>query len=420
MASDTFLSALRMMKPEHLVGNVIKTSDKSLTINGKGFDWPVDGNMYVLGAGKASAAMAAGLERSLGNRIRDGIVISPAGTSSVLNRIQAFPGSHPLPDEDTLASTLELMAFARSIPKGSLVVFLMSGGASSLMECPEDGIELEDLQSTYNLLLKSGAGIHEMNLVRKHLSAVKGGKLLQLLDGCKVINLILSDVPGDDPRHIGSGPTVPEPSTKADALKVIGKYGLEDKLPQSVLDFLSVDADGSKEPVTEPENFLIGTSLIFAQTAAGIIEKNGFDAEVLPEAYDAPVEQVADIISKKIKKSKGRKALIFHGESTVNVTGGGLGGRNQHLALLVAEAISGMENVVLLSAGTDGRDGPVDAAGAIADGTTLRRAKAMGLDPAKTVSNFDSYHFFKSLGDLIFTGPTGNNLMDFQLVLIDR
>lgn len=421
IALDTFAASLKKMKPEKLVYNALKLEGDYLRVRDSVFNLGEGQKIWVLGAGKASARMAVGLEQALGNRIRDGIVIAPKGATPVTRRIQIFPGSHPLPDEYSLASTLELMDLADSIPDGATVFFLMSGGASALMELPDGRISLDDIRITYDAILKSGASIHEMNLIRKHLSAVKGGKLLKRLAGKKVINLILSDVPGDDPRHIGSGPTNPEPSTKQEAAAVIEKYGLQGKIPPMVMVHLRRTIEQNESIDAEYHNFLLGTSRIFADTVAEQLHQHGYETAVLPEAYDLPVEEVVtQIVQETAKKKSGKHALLYHGESTVKVTGSGKGGRNQHLALLAAQKLAGVDGVFLLSAGTDGRDGPTDAAGALVDGSTFQKAQAQGMETDKYLTAFDAYHFFKSLDALIFTGSTGNNLMDFQMVLIDR
>jgi len=421
IAIDTFSKTLQKMKPEKLVSSVVKVDGNVLFIDDHKINTADFGGVWVIGAGKAAARMATGFEAAAGHFIKDGLVIAPKNSISTAKKIQILPGSHPKPDEDSIASTLELLSFVDSIPQKATVIVLISGGASSLMETPADGLNLEEVRETYEIILKSGASIHEMNLIRKHLSAVKGGKLLRRLAGRNVINIMLSDVPGDDPNHIGSGSTYPDFTTRKDAFKIVEKYQLESKLPKAVVSMLQGSDQEGFDQYPETKTILAGTSLLFAEEAAHQLKEIGFTPVVLPESYNLPVETIAEIISDEIKKyKKGKYALLFHGESTVEVTGTGKGGRNQHLALLVAEKSSGNTGFILLSAGTDGGDGPTDAAGAVIDGSTIDRAKSMGLDVTKSIANFDAYHFFKSLDDLIFSGPTGNNLMDFQMVLIDR
>jgi len=422
LALDTFNQTLSKMKPEKRVSELFSIKNEMLHISGTDIKLNKKEKLWVIGAGKASARMAAGLESVATPFIKDGIVITPIGVTAPLRKIQLLPGSHPKPDDNSQASALEMIDFCKRIPEGSTVVCLISGGASSLMETPEKGLILEDVSETYSILLKSGASIHDMNIVRKHLSAVKGGKLLHYLKGKKVVNILLSDVPGDEPRHIGSGPTNQEPTTPKDALSILEQFGIQEKVPSPILKVLREKSEqGMEMDSTEVINIMAGTSHLFAQKAAELLEEKGWKTHVAPQAYDAPIEKVANTIFEMIQKSaKGKHAYMFHGESTVQVSGNGKGGRNQHLALLLAQKLNTSDNIMILSAGTDGGDGPTDAAGAVVDGSTLQRAAQLGLDVKTYTDNFDAYHFFKSLDDLIFTGPTGNNLMDFQLILIDK
>lgn len=423
IALDTFNQTLSKMKPEKRVSQLFTLQNELLRLSGTDLEIDKKSGIWVIGAGKAAARMASGLESVALNFIKDGIVISPKGVSAPLKKIQILPGSHPKPDENSQASALEMIDFCKKIPAGSTVICLISGGTSSLMETPADGITLEEIRKTYDILLKSGASIHDMNVVRKHLSAVKGGKLLNYLKGTTVVNILLSDVPGDDPHHIGSGPTNPEPTQPKDALDILKSFGILEKVPRSVQEYLaqSFEEDALNQPECEVINVMAGTSLLFAEEASQILKEKGWTTHVAPQAYDAPIEEVASDITKTIKKApKGKQAYLFHGESTVDVSGNGKGGRNQHLALLLALKNKVKYTCLILSAGTDGGDGPTDAAGAVASGTTIQRASEIGLDAEEYVANFDAYHFFKSLDDLIFTGPTGNNLMDFQLILTEK
>ncbi len=420
-ATEIFRKTLEAMSPANLVKKAIQVDAGHIKIQGKKLTHESRVPVYVIGAGKAVVQMAAGLESVLGNRIRDGVVIAPAGSESDLSIIQVFEGTHPVPDQQTVASSLELMDFARSIPKDACVIFLISGGASSLMEVPAGQLELEEIREVYDTLLKSGATIQEMNTVRKQLSAIKGGKLAKLLKAGTSASLIISDVPGDNPDFIASGPTTQSKSKKEDALKVLEKFGLTDKVPPAVVEFLSVhDLESEEEPHTNHRNVIIGSSGMFAKEAGKLCKDMGFSTFVSSKQYTEEADKVAEHITKEIRKMKsGKRAYIFHGESTVHVKGDGKGGRNLHLALLMSKKISRRKNTLLLSAGTDGVDGNTDVAGAFAASDTSKRAAELGMDASDYLKDFNSYHFFKTLGDLIFTGPTGNNVMDFQLILID-
>lgn len=425
-ASDIFRLTLASMKPEKLVRRALHIENDTLTVQDATFTL-ANRPVYVLGAGKAAARMAAGAESVLGSHIRDGLVIGPAAGGQAgahitsLQRIQLLSGTHPRPDKTSLASTLELMQLARSIPEDALVLVLISGGASALMEAPAGDLELDDIRQTYDTLLRSGAVIQEMNTVRKQLSAIKGGRLLNMLKARQVISLIISDVPGDDPAFIASGPTTPDETTRQDALDIIKKHDIEDKLPASVLEFLGqADNEAADAFTGEHHTCMAGTSRIFAEEAAVHARAKGYKVNVAQEAYTESAGEVARNMLKSIPRIRtGKKAFIFHGESTVQVSGDGKGGRNQHLAMLLAEGLAGKKNVLALSAGTDGIDGNVPVAGAFADGSTVERAEGLGLDITAYKANFDSYHFFKSLDELIITGATGNNVMDFQLILCE-
>lgn len=427
---ETALRILRKtlaeMAPEKLVASAIRRDDQAGTLH-FGNSKTVDGQtpVYVLGAGKAAAAMVQGLHEALGAQIRDGLVIAPAAVAEQTRRvgaIQIFPGSHPQPDEDTIASTLELLSVARSIPEDALTVVLISGGASALMELPAGRLTLDQLRTVYHELLRSGAPIQEMNMVRKQLSAVKGGRLLHHLKSKQVVSLLISDVPGDDPAFIASGPTTPDRTTPQDAFAVLEKYGLSDKVPEEVLTYLR-EAAQAELPVFAGSHHteIIGSSGIFAQVAARFCTEEGFEPWIDPKQYDAPIGEAADYIIGQVRKhrKRTREAFLFHGESTVQVSGDGKGGRNQHLALLLATQITRRKRTIVMSVGTDGGDGNTDVAGAFAAPDSVARAESFGVSAQKHLDEFDAYHFFKSLGDLIFTGPTGNNVMDFQLILID-
>ncbi|MCH8557842.1 MAG: DUF4147 domain-containing protein [Balneolia bacterium] len=420
-AADIFRKTLDEMRPDNLVKKAVELKGTDINVGGKKLADSSQTPVYVVGAGKAVVQMAAGLENVLGNAIKDGIVIAPVGTESNLSVIQVFEGTHPRPDEQTVASTLELMDFTRAIPEDACVFFLISGGASSLMEAPAGALELEEIRKTYDALLKSGATIQEMNTVRKQLSDVKGGKLLSLLKSGVSASLIISDVPGDDPAFIASGPTTPSNTSKKDALKVIEKFGLSDSIPEAVIEHLSVkDLNPNNEIRSKHKSHIIGSSGMFAQEAGKLCRDLGYSTVVSKKQYTEDAEKVAKYITSELRKKKsGKRAFIFHGESTVHVKGDGKGGRNQHLALLMSKKISRRKNTLLLSAGTDGVDGNTDVAGAFAASDTSSRAAKLGIDANDFLRDFNSYHFFKTLGDLIFTGPTGNNVMDFQLILID-
>ncbi len=391
-----------------------------------------EGDIWLLGAGKASVAMARQAEQFFGDSIIDGIIIAPE-RSTLLNRIQVFEGSHPYPGQDSISASYELRELASKIPSGDTIIFCLSGGASSLFCIPAGEIELDELKKTYQLLLNSGASIHEINVVRKHLSEVGGGKFGESLSDKKLMSLVLSDVPGDDPEVVGSGPTVSDSSTFKDAFQVLKRHSLWEGVPHSVRIYISKGMHGDAPENPKPENTdwkdhrveVINGAKILAENVGGLLMQKGFKVQVGEKAYDMDVKEISkkicsDAISILSKKSdlKAPAALVYFGESTVQVNGEGNGGRNQELALNAAISIEGQNPISLLSFATDGIDGPTEAAGAIINSQTTLQARKKKLEPEDYLQKNDSYHFHKKMNTLLKTGATGNNLMDLQVVLV--
>ncbi|RJR16324.1 MAG: glycerate kinase [Nitrospiraceae bacterium] len=407
-----------------------------------------DGNfrrLLVTGFGKAACPMLKALEDSIGDIIDAGIVITKYGhyekkspehrTQNTDSKIKIYEAAHPVPDENGVRGTDELITMLRGADEHTLVMCLVSGGGSALLVSPYDGITLNEKQEITQLLLKAGAGINDLNCVRKHISKVKGGRLAEIAYPAKVISLILSDVIGDNLDVIASGPTSPDSATYNDALDVIRKYGLHDKVPRTIMDVLSQGAAGllpdtPKEGnviFRKTENIIIGSNRIALDAARQKAEETGYDTEIISAGLTGEAREVAKWLAEKSRRrggeevQKGRRpsCLIAGGETTVTVKGNGLGGRNTEMALAFALEIDGVDGITFLSAGTDGTDGPTDAAGAIVNGETIRKARAAGLDPFEYLNNNDSYNFFKKADGLIITGPTGTNVMDLQIVLLD-
>ena len=398
--------------------------------------------LYVVGFGKASVPMARALTDGIGGIISGGMIIAPYSDTDKadrIGRIHIGRARHPLPDENGSKATAEIMDLLKGLDDRTVVACLISGGGSALLVSPCRGIALEEKQKTTNLLLTSGANINELNMVRKHISDVKGGRLAMRAHPAHIISLILSDVVGDRLDVIASGPTSPDSTTFADAMGIIRKYGLEEKVPVSVMDLLNkglqgVVAETPKEgdPVFERvNNIIIGSNKNAVEMAMAEAARLGFDAAVISTEIQGEAKDAGRWLARQaIEKMKRRKGetemggekrpvcLISGGETTVTVTGSGRGGRNAELALAYAMEIGEESGITFLSAGTDGVDGPTDAAGAFVDGQTIARAKAMGADPGKYLRNNDSYNFFKATGDLFITGLTGTNVMDIQITLI--
>ncbi|MGE5644195.1 MAG: glycerate kinase type-2 family protein [Acidobacteriota bacterium] len=386
-------------------------------------------HIWVIGAGKASARMAAALERLLGKRIAGGLVNVKYGHLARLRRIELNECGHPLPDEAGVRGARRILDIAARAGERDLVICVISGGASALLPLPAPPITLAEKQATTKLLLDSGASIHEINAVRKHISAVKGGQLARAAYPARVLSLLLSDVIGDDIDVIGSGPTAPDASTFADARAVLEKYGIAKAVPAAVRE--RIEAGTPETPkkgdraFERTENRIIGSNRLAVDAAASKARECGFRPLVLSTLIEGETRDVARMhaaIAKEVLSSgrpvKPPACIISGGETTVTIRGGGLGGRNQEFVLAAAIDLAGQEGVAVLSGGTDGTDGPTDAAGAIADGRTLARAEALGLDARSALAANDSYHFFEPLGELLKTGPTGTNVMDVRLLLV--
>jgi glycerate-2-kinase len=391
--------------------------------------------LLVIGFGKASLPMARSMEGSFGDMIDDGAIITSYGhgVDHGLKKIRVREAGHPIPDENGLAGTAEIIRLAGAADGGTLAVVLISGGGSALFVSPQERISLGEKQGITSLLLKAGADIREMNAVRKHLSMVKGGRLAELLYPATTVSLILSDVIGDPLDVIASGPTSPDPSTYDDALAVIERYGLMERTPRGVAEFL-LKGSGRGHPETpkegnpvfsKVENRIIGGNRLALEAARMKAEEFGIETEILGsaisgEARDAGRWLARRALGSKLKQKTGvPRCLVSGGETTVTVTGRGKGGRNMELALAFAMEVGGTTGITLLSAGTDGIDGPTDAAGAIVDGSTAAGARESGLKPEDYLADNDSYNFFRKAGGLLVTGPTGTNVMDIQIVVIE-
>ncbi|MFP8487719.1 glycerate kinase [Gracilimonas sp. Q87] len=370
-----------------------------------------DRPIWLLGAGKASMIMARQAEDYFGDGIKDGLIITDSNPDK-LRYIQAFTGSHPYPNDDSVSASYELMDFASKIPETDQVLFCLSGGASSLFCIPAGEIEIEDLSKTYKLLLNSGASIHEINIVRKHLSETSGGRLGKLLSEHKLLSVIISDVPGDDPSVIGSGPTVPDPTTFKECFAIVKKYKIWPRLPHSVRIHISKGMHGDAEETPKPSRKkwrkhkleVISAAKLLAMDVGERLEKAGFNIEISPKAYDMEISKLSKKICSEAISVLGKRgnikspaALIYFGESTVNVKGDGKGGRNQHLALMAALTIEGQHPISVMSLATDGIDGPTDSAGAIVNSMTTLKARKQKLEPEDFLQAYNSYEFHNQM-----------------------
>lgn len=396
--------------------------------------------IYLLAVGKASEQMLDAFSKSYSGSIIDGMVLSPdpiptAKVDKNIHKLSFFTGTHPLPSEENEASTLEILSFIKNLSAGATLVSFISGGTSSLLCLPPDPITIADLQHTYDVLLRSGASIHEMNTVRKHISLVKGGQLAQFAHHLHLRTYLLSDVPQDTAHVIGSGLTLTDPSTYEQAIDILNAYKLKEQIPKSVREYLEQAALGHYPETPKPElndhpdqevNLITGSKTLqpFLQS---LLEQQGFAVHW----SDAPIQgkqntvvreiagQVISVLNGQSELSqKSPQALVFQGESYLEVKGKGAGGRNQHLALLLALSLEGQHPVSVLSLATDGVDGPTDAAGALVSSYTTLQARKQGRLPEPYIQQYNSYAFHDAMNTLIKTGPSGTNLMDLCVVLI--
>jgi glycerate 2-kinase len=380
--------------------------------------------VLVISIGKAAHAMVNSLEMQAGNRF-EGIVASSVDPASQARGFRYFRGGHPTPNQESIRAAEAMLKSLSAQNASSLVIFMLSGGGSAIVEKPIDNeISLEDLIATYRVLVLSGAPIAEINAIRKHLSAIKGGKLAVAAAGAQQVSLLVSDVPDNTPDALASGPTMPDSTSLADCYTIVEKYGLLEQLPDSARELFQRHA---LEETPKPDHLafhrsrwwplLSNASLLEAAEAEA--QRHGFSVEIDNGCDDWDYARAADYLLERLRRlrQKSERACVLSGgEVTVRVENAGTGGRNQQFALACAARISG-EAITVLSAGTDGIDGNSPAAGAVVDGSTLERAKSRGLDVSSSLAAFNTYPFFQSLADAITTGPTGNNLRDLRVLL---
>jgi glycerate 2-kinase len=426
-------AALEAVDPVNAIKRQVSLSDDTLRISQRNYDLTRYRNIYVIGGGKAGGSMAQAVEEILGQRVTAGLVNVKVGYGAETETIRLNEADHPIPDAAGMAGTKQMAELARQATDDDLIICLISGGGSALMTLPAEGITLADMKSLTDALLRCGATINEINAVRKHLSQTKGGNLARLAYPTEIVSLILSDVVGNPLDVIASGPTVPDTTTFADAYSVIEKYGLLGELPRPIVERLRQGKEGliaetpkeGDESFTQTYNLIVASNEVAAEAAIAKAEELGFHALLLSTFVEGEAREVAKVfaaVAKEILHS-GRPVprpacVVAGGETTVTVRGSGLGGRNQEMALSAAPEIAGLEDVMIIPLATDGTDGPTDAAGAIADGFTLRRAQEAGLSATQYLANNDSYHFFQQLGDLLITGPTNTNVNDLTFTFV--
>ena len=380
------------------------------------------GRVFGLGIGKAAVPMMDALAEQV--TLHGGIAVTKYMSGLRREPFDVIEGGHPIPDARSLQAGKHILQFVSSLKEDDTLVCLISGGGSALVTAPPATVPLEDLQALTSLLLSSGARIDEINTLRRQLDRVKGGGLARATRA-KIVSLILSDVIGNPLEAIASGPTVPDLTTRQDAIDILKRYGLEQHVPASILLHLKNDHLGSTHDEPElafphAQNIIIGDNRLAAQAAQKQAEQEGFQAEILTNELQGEAREVGRELARRLREESSRRArpfcLIAGGETTVTIRGEGKGGRNQELALSTVEELSGLQNVMLIALGTDGDDGPTDAAGAVVTGETAQRAESLGLSAVDSLSRNDAYPFFETLGDLLKTGPTGTNVNDLTFL----
>ncbi len=389
--------------------------------------------VFALSIGKAAIPMAAVLEARLGKRMTGGLAITKHDHApGALAQTEIIEAGHPIPDAAGLAASERVERLLRELNARDLLLVAVSGGASALLPAPASPLTLAQKQETTGLLLQSGADITELNQVRKHLSSLKGGRLAALAYPATVIGLLLSDVVDDRIDVIGSGLTAPDVSTFADALAVLNRYGLLGRVPTAVRHHLEAGQAGTIPETPKPgdpifgnvQNLVVGSNRLALETALSKARKLGYRSAILSSTVTGETREAAAVHAAILREVRNfgsplraPACLLSGGETTVTIRGAGKGGRNQEFALAAALGIEGLRDTVILSLGTDGTDGPTDAAGALATGTTMQRAAALDLDFSRHLAENNAYPFFDALGDLVRTGPTGTNVMDIHLLL---
>lgn len=436
MRSDAraiFKAGVQAVAPNDAVRRHCRRDGRHLHIGPRAYDLDAVEHIYVVGAGKATAAMAQAVESLIGDRIDDGLICVKYGHTAPLNHVRTIEAGHPLPDTNGADAAGHIFSLAEKAKAGDLFIVLISGGGSALLPLPPANVSLSEKQAVSDVLIGCGATIHEINAIRKHLSAIKGGQLAQAAAPAQTVALILSDVVGDDLDVIASGPTVPDSSTFANCWDSIQRYQIAQRLPASVTAHLQSGLAGKVPETPKPDtqnwqhvhNHIIGSNLEAILAAAKAARDKNYNTLILSSRMEGETRTVAQVhgaIAREVLANDHPVAppacILSGGETTVTLKGDGLGGRNQEFALAAAMDINGAAHIVVLSGGTDGNDGPTDAAGAIADDSTVQRAEKAGLNIRQHLENNDAHPFFKQLNDLLITGPTNTNVMDLRILLV--
>ena len=428
---DIASAAVSAVEPHQAVTRCVSLDGSRLRAGGGEYDLDAFERVVVVGAGKASAPMAVAVEEVLGDRIAAGVVVVKEGHAEATRRIEIIEAGHPEPDRRGEAGARKLLDLVKEAGPDALVITLMSGGGSALLPLYPEGVDLDDMQDLTRLLLRCGATIGEINAVRKHLSLIQGGRLAQAAGGASILSLLVSDVVGNPLDIIASGPTTADTSTCEDALGVLRKYEISAECPSGPLERLRRGAAGEIEETPKAgdpalrrvRHVIVADNDAAATAAARAAAVGGFDSQLITTHMEGEAREVARLLAGIAKDLVIRKrpiappaCLVFGGETTVTVSGNGRGGRNQEMALAAAIALQGIPNAAMLCLGTDGNDGPTDAAGGLIDGDTVARGEAKGMDARSYLADNNSYEFLKAVGDLVVTGPTRTNVNDLALI----
>lgn len=426
--------SLLSVHPENTIKKHLKLLYNSLIIDKNKVNLDIYENIYIIGAGKASAHMAKAVENIFMKRITKGLICVKYGHSVRLHNILVVEAGHPVPDNNSYLAAKRTLELIKECDQKDLIICLMSGGASAIWALPYAKIPFEDKKSCYEILLKSGADIHEFNTVRKHISRIKGGLLAQTAYPARLITLAISDVIGNKFTSIGSGPSVGDPTTFQDTMDVFKKYNLTQKIPKSVLKHVLAGVKGDIKETPKPNDrifngnieSIVTSNKEFLDITKQTGEYLGYSVKIVSTELTGEARDVGKQIVEKARQFKSAKKpgskpmmLLFGGETTVTLKGNGKGGRNQELALSAALEMVNLEGVLIASFGTDGNDGSTDAAGAFADNKTVLKGKKRQLDAKDFLDCNNSYEYFSKIEDLIISGPTGTNIMDVQIVIIN-
>lgn len=434
-AVTLILEGISAANPREAVKRHLRLEGEKLVVGDLTLDLPNE--VYVVGAGKATGGMAEAVESILGDRITAGVISVPKELAPKLKlrRVEVVGATHPRPGPESVEAGKRIVELAKEAGESALVIALFSGGGSALMEYPVEGVKIEEISEVSIALMNAGCDIFELNTVRKHLSRVKGGWLAKHAYPARVMCLMISDVVGDRMDTIASGPTVPDPTTFEGAYRVLKKYGIWEKAPSSVREYIERGLKGEAPETPKPgdpvfervHNLIVASNILSLSAMKRKAKELGYNALVLTSLLEGEAREVAKVvaaIAKEIRRTGNPlpppAVVLMGGETTVTVRGKGKGGRNQELALAAAIEIEGERGVAIAAVGSDGRDGPTDAAGAIVDGNTAKRAREAGVDPVAYLEDNNSYEFFRKVGGHIILGYTGTNVNDFVVIVVEK